>query len=39
MLIVILRANTFYIGFEIMFLKILNKETKIPFLSNSDLFC
>ena len=31
MLIAILRANTFYIGFEIMFLKILNKKQKYLF--------
>lgn len=31
-----LRANTFYIGFKIMFLEILNKEIQISFLSNDD---
>ena len=39
LLIVFLRASTFYIEFNIMFLKILNKKMKIYFLSNYDYLC
>ena len=38
-IICFLRASTFYIGFNIMFLKILNRKIKRLFLSNYDYFC
>ena len=34
-----LRGKAFYIGFKITFLKIINKEIKISFLSKYDYFC
>ena len=37
--LIVLGASTFYIGFNIMFLKILNRKIKKYFLSNYDYFC